>query len=85
MCKGPEVEKHLCVLGRGVGEEGLGGWRGVSREGVEGMMSEGVEPCKLLLDPELLFWVRQAFCVNRISLAVLRLGLEGQSGSGETH
>ena len=57
MCKGPEVEKHLCVLGRGAGKgSGLCGWRGVSREGVEEMMSE--EPCKLLLEPELLFWVR---------------------------
>ena len=48
-------------------------------------MSEGVEPCKLLLEPELLFWVRQAFCVNRISLAMLKIGLEGQGGSRETH
>ena len=52
---------------------------------MEGMMSEGVEPCKLLLEPELLFWVRQAFCVNRISLAMLKIGLEGQGGSRETH
>ena len=75
----------MCWGGGQGKEEGLCGWRGVSREGVEGMMSEGVEPCKLLLEPELLFWVRQAFCVNRISLAMLKIGLEGQGGSRETH
>ena len=43
----------MCAV-RGAGKgRGLCGWRGVSGKGVEEMMSEGVEPCKLLLEPEL--------------------------------